>query len=198
MRKFLLLAALIALCASARAADWSGGWRFDGTLCGGHACTSQELSIGAFQRWTIATKLRVAGTRVCGLYQTEGAKKSDHLLLGEIKDGKVYAFTGQDTAADPAFYERDDYARVPPFKPQQLLLLTLRGSQLQVQAMRNRRTPMPEHWTLARLSAQRTNAIFFPALPWQTQFLQACLDHGNAAIEAAARQLRALASQPGP
>jgi hypothetical protein len=198
MRTWFLLAALFALCSAARAADWNGGWRFEGTLCGGHACTSQELSIGAFQRWTIATKLRVAGTRVCGLYETMGAKKSDHLLVGEIKDGKVYAATGQDTAADPAFYERDDYARVPPFKPQQLLLLTLRGPRLQVQMMRDRRTPLPERWTLARLPADRANAAFHPMLPWQKQFLQACLGHGNAGIEAAARQLRALASQPGP
>lgn len=198
VRALCLLAALAALCGVARAADWEGSWQYDGSTCHGHACTEQELAIGAFQRWTISAKLRVAGTRVCGLYETRGARTASYLLLGEIRGGKVYAALGQDTAADPAFFERDDYAKVPPFQPRDLLLLRLRGARLQVQPMRDRRTPLPEQWTLARLPRERADAPFYPALPWQAQFLRACQDHRDAAIEAAARRLHALASAPGP
>ena len=197
MRIPLLLALLLTATQAARA-DWAGSWRFQGTTCGGRACSEQELSVGAFRSWIIATKLRVAGSRVCGLYETRGAKNASYLLLGERRNGKVYAAIGQDTAADPAFFERDDYARVPPFEPRQLLLLTQRGGRLHIQPMRDRRTPLPEQWTLTRLSGERANGPFSPALPWQNQFLRACLDHADAAIEAAARRLHALASAPGP
>jgi hypothetical protein len=198
VRALLVSALLVPVGTAAYAADWAGSWRFEGAVCGAHACTENEMSVGAFRRWSIAAKLRVSGTRVCGLYETAGAKTSDHLLVGEIKDGKVYAAIGQDTVADPAFFDRDDYARVPRFQPQQLLLLTLRGARLHVQPMRDRRTPLPEQWTLTRQSGQRANSPFSPALPWQTQFLRTCLGHDNPPVEAAARQLRALASAPGP
>lgn len=197
IRALLLLIASLAIAPAARA-DWAGSWRFQGSTCGGRACTEQELSVGAFRSWTIAAKLRVAGPRVCGLYETRGAKNSSYLLVGEIRHGKVYAATGQDTAADPAFFERDDYARVPRYQPQQLLLLTQRGARLHVQPMRDRRRPLPEQWTLTRLPAERANGPFSPALPWQNQFLRACLDHSDAGIEDAARRLHALAAAPGP
>jgi hypothetical protein len=194
------LCALAAACACALAAQaagtsaFTGIWRAQGADCGSSTCTSQQIRLGAFQRWTLAAKLQVQGTRVCGQYQSEGAKLFSYLLVGEMRDGQVIAALGQETSSDPAFFDRDDYAKVPAFRRGRLLQLAIEGGRLHVQLLQDDGKPAPQAWTLSRLSANPRShvaGLFDPALPWEGQFMQACLAHANPAIEAAVRALPA-------
>lgn len=196
---FLMLAGLAGAQAAPGAPAFTGIWSAQGADCGGASCTREQMQVGAFQRWTMSVKLRVAGTRVCGLYESSGAQQYSYLLVGELRDGVVYAATGQETSADPAFFDRDDYARVPAFRTGRLLRLARAHARLRVQVLHDHAAPAPRQWALARIASgtrSRAGGPFYPSLPWEEQFLAACLAHGNAAIEAAARPLRALAEAP--
>ena len=192
MRGFTIaLLALFLLVPAAHAASMAGTWRGEHADCGDHTCTTQEVEIGAFHRLTLAVKLRVSGTRVCGEYQALGPMRASRLLAGEIRGGKVYAVAGQETSSDPAFFQRDDYAQVPAFERRQLLVFTSLGAHLRVQQVGDRRGAVAQPpWTLARATAREQGDMFSPALPWETQFFTACLAHRDPAIEAAVRDLR--------
>jgi hypothetical protein len=184
----LLVAILFPSLAMAKS-PFEGVWGNEEYYCGGPKCDSFEIKNGSADLTLSGLRIKVQGSRICGVWYGSASKIYRGFLVGAVGQRKALIAYGQEMDHDPAFYESKDFEHLPSFRSEREATLRVMHQRLRIEQRATDGQRLLEQ--LRRLPNDRQRYWGLQGLQqWEAEFLGVCLAGSNPSIERAAFGLR--------
>lgn len=171
-----------------------GIWGVEEYDCGGQTCEEFDIRNGTAHLTLDALRIRVQGSRICGIHYGYSSKYYRFFVVGSVSRGAGNMVYGQEIDHHPEF-DLQDFKDVPAFSPDEqgyarlhvfrgkLLMQSYKGTKTYPVTVLHRLSKKQEvYWGLEK--SQR----------WEPEFEATCLGGSDVDIEKARAVLRAPAA----
>jgi hypothetical protein len=190
LRLAFLFAWLLVASSVLAKSPFDGVWGVESHNCGGPKCEPQDVRNGTARLVFEGLRIRVQGSRMCGVSYNSASKIYRAFVVGASNGGSAHVAYGQEIDHNPDFYKRKHFQELPDFQSQRSAVLRIVRGGLHVQALSE---PIAGRGTtvLHRLSvAKQRHWGLQESQQWEPEFMAACLEGSNTSIERTRSGLR--------